>query len=80
MAPRKKMTGRDVPAGRQETTDDRRHAEDRADTGARIRANQKHVAVTGKVMPQGGRHRPENAAGTAQQRAEEKKPRGKRRG
>lgn len=64
MAPRKKVTGQRAAVVRQETTDDRRRARESEDVAARIAANRKHLAVTGRVMPQGGRHRPENTEGT----------------
>lgn len=64
MAPRNWVDGRDAAVLVRETRQDRigREKAERkvADREAAIVANRKHVAATGKVMPQGGRHRKRN--------------------
>jgi hypothetical protein len=61
MAPRRRVEGREAAKLVRETRQERiaREAAERvvSDREARLRANEKYVAATGKPMPQGGAHR-----------------------
>ena len=61
MAPRKRVDGWNAAAVVRETRQERIAREkaerETADRKGRLEANQRHVAVTGAVMPQGGAHR-----------------------
>ena len=58
MAPvRKVVNGRDAARLVRPTLEDKYRAKVAAERAARIEANRKHVEATGRVMPQGGRHR-----------------------
>ena len=61
MTPVKRVDGREavklVRETRQERIAREKAEEVVADRAARLRANEKHVAATGKPMPQGGAHR-----------------------
>jgi hypothetical protein len=64
MAPRKRVEGRGAARLVWETRQDRiaREKAERvvADREGRLEANRRHVAATGKPMPQGGKHRKKN--------------------
>lgn len=64
MAPRKLVDGRAVPKLVRPTRQERIAAEKAAkavqDRAGRLRANELHVAATGKPMPQAGAHRKRN--------------------
>lgn len=59
MAPVRRVTDvkREVAPLVHPNTDDVRREREARDRKGRITANIKHVAATGQVMPQGGRHR-----------------------
>lgn len=61
MAPiRKVVEGRKAAKLVRQTVDDNRRERERGTLSNAITANQKHVAATGKPMPQGGKHRRKN--------------------
>jgi hypothetical protein len=58
MAPiRKAVSGREAAKLVRQTLDDARRERERGTLDTAIEANQRHVAVTGEPMPQGGKHR-----------------------
>ena len=58
MAPvRKIVNGRKAVKLVRETLEDKHRAKVKKTRDAAVVANQRHVAATGKVMPQGGKHR-----------------------
>lgn len=62
MAPVRRVTDvkREVAPLVHSNTDDLRREREARDRKGRITANKRHVNATGKVMPQGGKHRQKN--------------------
>lgn len=61
MAPKRKaVDGREAVKLVRETLEDKYRAKVKTTRNAAVEANQRHVAATGKPMPQGGKHRKKN--------------------